>query len=48
MASDKELMVIVRDSDFLEPKLEPESDQELLENNSIESEEIFGNSYYRH
>jgi hypothetical protein len=41
MANDKEMMVIVHDSDFFEPKLEPpESDQELPENNSIESEEI--------
>ena len=41
MANDKEMMVIVHDSDFFEPKLEPpESDQELLEIDSIESEEI--------
>ena len=40
MANDKEMMVIFHNSDYLEPKLEPGSNQELLENNSIESEEI--------
>ena len=42
MANDKEIMVIgqLLVNDFFDPKLEPESDQELPENNSIESEEI--------
>ena len=39
MAKDKEMMVIVHDSDFFELNVKPESDQELLENNSIEFEE---------
>ena len=40
-------MAIVHDSDFFELNVKPESDQELPENNSIESEETL-HTYYRH